>query len=93
LRASRVKLGQSDAEVSAEAAQLGANADKMLKLLDRRKQKQQSKGQQQQQQSAAYAGTKQQQKHGQLKQGRATGAEHHMQDEPLCAAGLEYLRL
>jgi hypothetical protein len=92
--ASRVKMGQIDAEVSAEAAQLGANAEKMLKLLDRRKQNQQSKGQQQQQQQQRherYTGNKQQQKQGAVKQRR--GADAEQQDEPLSAAGLEYLRL
>ncbi len=76
-----------DAEVAASAAQLGANADRLLNLLDRRKHKQQQH---------SGPGLQQHQLQREGKRGQyilQAGAELHMQDEPICTAGVEYLRL
>lgn len=91
--AQRVRSGKGllDAEVAASAAQLGANADRLLNLLDRRKQKQQK-----QQQHLGQGPHQQQRKQG-MQRGLQSpvdgGLELHMQDEPICTAGVDYLRL
>lgn len=78
-------MGVADADVSAAAARLGANADRLMHLLDSRKQKQQQKG---------APGPKQQYS----KTARATpsrqvdGLVGGVQDEPI-GGGLDYLRL
>lgn len=78
-------MGVADADVSAAAAQLGANADRLLHLLESRKQKQQQKG---------APGPKQQYS----KTARATPSQRvddfvgGVQDEPI-GGGMDYLRL
>ena len=76
--------------VTAPKPQLGANADRLLNLLDRRKQKQQK------QQYSGQGQHQQQRKQG-MQRGMHSpvdgGLELHVQDEPICTAGVDYLRL
>jgi hypothetical protein len=89
-RVRAAKSGLLDAEVAASAAQLGANADRLLNLLDRRKQKQQK------QQHLGQGPHQQQRKQG-IQRGLQSpingGLEMHTPDEPICTAGVDYLRL